>query len=228
MTFPITPAAQVTLPIYGSSLRFPVNNIFCVARNYAAHAVEMGHDPDREAPFFFMKPANALITDHEAFVYPVNSQDVHHEVEMVIALQNGGKNIPRENALDTVYGYAVGLDMTCRDIQAAAKKAGRPWDAAKGFSGSAPCSEIMPAEFSGHPEDLTISLKVNQQTRQSGNINQMIWKSAELISILSEQFILEPGDLIYTGTPAGVGPVQRGDFLEASLERVAHLRVHII
>ena len=229
MTFPFTPAKQPTLPIYGSSeLRFPVNNIYCVARNYADHALEMGHDPTRELPFFFMKPSNALVSDNEAFRIPSSSQDVHHEVEMVIALKQGGRDILPDNALSHIYGYAVGIDMTCRDIQSVAKKAGRPWEAAKGFPGSAPCSGIIPGEICHHPQECGISLTVNGNLRQSGDIRQMIWKSSELISILSSLFTLEAGDLIFTGTPAGVGAVKSGDLLEAQLDDIATLKLHVI
>ncbi len=229
MTFPFKPSATTSLPIYGSEgMRFPVKNIYCVARNFADHAIEMGHDPNREQPFFFMKPANALITESDAFEYPNHSSDVHHEVEMVVALGRGGRNISVEDALQHIYGYAVGLDMTCRDVQAIAKKAGRPWEVAKAFACSSPCSEIMPIEVCGHPTDAEISLIINGEPRQSGNVNQMIWKTAELISTLSKVFSLEAGDLIYTGTPAGVGPVHAGDNLEARLNNVAKLHLKIV
>ncbi|HBR97920.1 MAG TPA: fumarylacetoacetate hydrolase [Gammaproteobacteria bacterium] len=229
MTFPITPAQQITLPIYGSAeLRFPVNNIYCVARNYADHAREMGHDPDREPPFFFMKPANALISEHDTFAYPHHCGDVHHEVEMVVAMGEGGRHIDAASAMRHVYGYAVGLDMTCRDVQTAAKQQGRPWESAKAFAGSAPCSQIMPASICGHPQSDDLALSLNGELRQEGALPQMIWQTAELISTLSKTFQLEAGDLIYTGTPAGVGPVQPGDVLEASLGKIAHLTLHVV
>ena len=229
MTFPFEPALTKNLPIYGSEdTRFPVQNIYCVARNFADHAIEMGHDPEREAPFFFMKPSNSLLTDSDSFIYPSHSKDVHHEVEMVVALGRGGINITVEDAIEHIYGYGVGLDMTCRDVQTAAKKAGRPWEVAKAFVGSSPCSEIMPAEICGHPSDAGISLSINGEQRQVGNVNQMIWKTAELISELSKVFRLEAGDLIYTGTPAGVGPVHVGDNLDARLNEIAKLQVKVI
>lgn len=229
MSFSVTPAQQITLPVYGApEIRFPVNNLYCVARNYADHAREMGQDPDREPPFFFMKPANALIGDHDSFPYPENSQDVHHEVEMVIAVKKGGRNISVTDALDHIYGYGVGLDMTCRDIQANAKKAGRPWELAKAFPGSAPCSEITPVEICGHPQANDITLLVNGDLRQSGNTSQMIWNISELISTISRLFTLESGDLIYSGTPAGVASVKRSDRLEAKLEGVASLKIPVV
>ena len=229
MSYPINPAQRKSLPLYGSSdLRFPVNAIYCVARNYADHAREMGQDPDREPPFFFMKPANALLHDQDNFNYPVHSNNVHHEVEMVVALQSGGRNISADEAQQHIYGYGVGLDMTCRDIQSEAKKAGRPWETAKAFPGSAPCSEIVPAEICGHPTACDISLRVNDKLVQTGNTSQMIWNTNELISTLSELFTLEPGDLIFTGTPAGVGPVTHGDQLEARLDEIAILKLSVV
>lgn len=228
MTFPFEPPMITSLPVYGSeNMRFPVKNIYCVARNFADHAIEMGHDPSREAPFFFMKPANALLTESDSFIYPDHSEDVHHEVEMVVALARGGRNIDANDALKHIYGYGVGLDMTCRDVQAIAKKAGRPWDAAKAFVGSSPCSTIMPVEVCGHLNDVSISLSINGEQRQIGNINQMIWKTAELISTLSKVFQLEAGDLIYTGTPAGVGAVKQGDRLDACLDQIARLQINV-
>lgn len=229
MTFPFEPPMITSLPVYGSeNMRFPVKNIYCVARNFADHAIEMGHDPSREAPFFFMKPSNALISDSDSFIYPDHSSDVHHEVEMVVALGLGGRNIRVENALEHIYGYGVGLDMTCRDVQAVAKKAGRPWDTAKAFVGSSPCSTIMPLEVCGHLDDASISLSINGKQRQIGNVNQMIWKTAELISTLSQVFQLEAGDLIYTGTPAGVSAVNKGDRLLANLGQIAKLQINVI
>ena len=230
MAFPFTPPQQISLTIYGGSpIRFPVNNIYCVARNYADHAIEMGHDPDREAPFFFMKPANALTGPGDNFIYPDFSEDVHHEVEMVVGLQSGGRNLSKEDALACIYGYGVGLDMTARDRQSELKKAGRPWEMAKGFTGAAICSAINPVELCGkHPEATDISLKVNGELRQQGNTAQMIWKTAELISTLSQYFTLEAGDLIYTGTPAGVGAVKRGDHLECSLDDMATIELDVV
>ncbi|MDO6461470.1 fumarylacetoacetate hydrolase family protein [Granulosicoccaceae sp. 1_MG-2023] len=230
MAFPFTPPQQISLAIYGGpAIRYPVNNIYCVARNYADHAIEMGHDPEREAPFFFMKPANALSGPGDNFIYPDFSEDVHHEVEMVVGLQSGGRNLSEEEALACIYGYGVGLDMTARDRQAELKKAGRPWELAKGFSGAAVCSAISPLELcDSNPDATDISLSINGELRQQGNTAQMIWKTAELISTLSRYFPLEAGDLIYTGTPAGVGPVKPGDHLVCTLEGIAAIELDVV
>lgn len=216
MEFAVPTVPRSTLGIEGSDQCFPVNNIYCVGRNYADHAVEMGHDPDREPPFFFIKPTYCLLSEGGEMAYPAQSQDVHHEVEMVIALGAGGENIPLEESLKTVFGYGVGIDMTRRDLQAEAKAAGRPWDAGKVFAHSAPCSRLV-ATPGSVLEAGEISLEVNGEVRQQGDVNQMIWKVAEVISRLSELFPLAPGDLIFTGTPAGVGPIQPGDQLVASI-----------
>jgi fumarylpyruvate hydrolase len=221
------PAAIVSLPIQGSDLRFPVNRIFCVGRNYADHAKEMGHDPSREPPFFFMKPASTIVSDGSSFPYPALSNDVHHEVELVVAIAQGGSGITVENALSHVYGYAVGLDMTRRDLQSEAKKMGRPWDTGKAFDHSAPCSALVPANDIGHPTKAAITLTINGQVRQKGDIADLIWNVPETIAYLSTLFKLEPGDLIYTGTPAGVGPVQKLDQLQASVDGIAALSVTV-
>lgn len=225
--FVIPEPRRVSLPVMGSAARFPVRRIYCVGRNYAAHAVEMGHDPGKEPPFFFQKNPENLVSDGRDFPYPDMTSDVHHEVELVAALQGGGRNIAVNDALSHVYGYAVGLDMTRRDLQAELKKAGRPWEAAKAFEDSAPCSPLLRAAEIGHPSEGAIWLQVNGEIRQSGNINQMIWKMPEIIAELSNLFELAPGDLIMTGTPAGVGAIQRNDVLHAHIAGVAdlHLRV---
>ncbi|MGH6809404.1 MAG: fumarylacetoacetate hydrolase family protein [Ensifer adhaerens] len=223
---PLSP--PVLLPIAGSLVGFPVRRVYCVGRNYAAHAIEMGHDPDREPPFFFQKnPDNLLVAD-KAFPYPPRTTDVHHEVEMVVALKSGGSDIPVEQALDCVYGYAVGIDFTRRDLQAEAKKAGKPWAAAKAFEHSAPVSEIVPVEAIGHPANGNIWLKVNGELRQHGDLDQMIWKIPEVISELSRLFTLAPGDIIMTGTPSGVGPVVRGDTVTCGVDGVAALAVTVL
>jgi fumarylpyruvate hydrolase len=205
-----------------------VHRIYCVGRNYAAHAIEMGHDPTREEPFFFQKNPDNLVIDGGDFPYPDRSNDVHHEIEMVVALARGGTNIPVGNALDCVYGYAVGLDMTRRDLQAECKKAGRPWEIGKAFEHSAPCSELVPAAEIGHPAEGAIWLKVGGEVRQEGNLNQLIWKVPEMIAFLSGLFELKPGDLIMSGTPSGVGKVERGDLLEGHIDRVGDLRVKVV
>lgn len=224
----LPPPAQVALPVTGQSRRFPVNRIFCVGRNYADHAREMGHDPNREPPFFFMKPASTIVTDGADFPYPDLSNDVHHEVELVVALQAGGKNISASTALQNVYGYAVGLDMTRRDLQSEAKKLGRPWDTGKAFDASAPCSALVAADVSGHPSKGKVLLTVNGETRQAGDLADLIWNVPETIAYLSTLFELAAGDLIFTGTPAGVGPVVRSDCMVASIEGVGELTVHVV
>lgn len=217
-----------TLEVEGTSARFPIHRIYCVGRNYAEHAREMGHDPTREPPFFFMKPADAIVTNDGDFPYPSQSKDVHHEIELVVALAKGGTNIDASKALDHVYGYAVGLDMTRRDLQGEAKKLGRPWDTGKGFEYSAPCSRLRRAADIGHPTKGRIWLKVNGTVKQQGDLGDLIWKIPEMIAILSTLFTLQPGDLIFTGTPAGVGPVQRGDVLTGGVEGVGTIRTRVI
>ena len=225
----VIPAPPIpSLAVEGAHGRFPVHRIYCVGRNYAEHAREMGHDPDREPPFFFMKPADALVTDGGDFAYPTGSVDVHHELELVVALARGGANIPAARALDHVYGYAVGLDMTRRDLQAEAKKMGRPWDVGKAFDGSAPCTPIRPAAEIGHPTKGAVWLEVNGAPRQRGDLAQLIWKIPEMIAYLSTLFTLAPGDLVFTGTPAGVGPVERGDLLRGGVDGVGTLTVRVV
>jgi fumarylpyruvate hydrolase len=223
---PVLPTPS--LAVEGAGARFPVHRIYCVGRNYAEHAREMGHDPDREPPFFFMKPADAIVTDGRDFVYPSGSADVHHELELVVALSSGRADIPVARALEHVYGYAVGLDMTRRDLQAEAKKMGRPWDTGKAFDGSAPCSAIRRAAEIGHPSAGAVWLEVNGAPRQRGDLAQLIWKIPEMIAYLSTLFTLAPGDLIFTGTPAGVGPVERGDALRGAVEGVGTLAVRVV
>jgi len=220
------PAARAALPVVGSASMFPVNRVYCVGRNYSEHAREMGHDPDREPPFFFKKNPDNVLHDG-TFPYPAASEDVHHEIELVVGLRAGGDNIPVERALDCVFGYAVGIDMTRRDLQAEAKRLGRPWDTAKAFEKSAPCSPIVPSEKIGNPVAGEIRLDVNGVVRQRGDISQMIWGVPETIAYLSTLFTLRAGDLIFTGTPAGVAAVARGDLLEGSVEGVGSLRVRV-
>ena len=217
-----------SLPIQDSDKRFPVGRIFCVGRNYAEHAREMGHNPDREPPFFFMKPNTALVSDGGPFPYPGLTSDVHHEIELVVALATGGSNIVASDALGHVYGYAVGLDMTRRDLQGQAKKLGRPWDTGKAFDHSAPCSAVAPAAAVGVPAAGIISLSVNGVARQQGDLADLIWSVPETIAFLSTLFTLQPGDLIFTGTPAGVGPVARGDTLVGMVAGVGELRVAVV
>lgn len=227
-SYVIAPPRQATLPVKGTDALFPVHRIYCVGRNYAAHAIEMGSDPTREPPFFFQKNPDNLLVEGEDFPYPDKSSDVHHEIELVVALSKGGKDIPMEKALGCVYGYAVGLDMTRRDLQDQCKKTGRPWEIGKAFEHSAPCGPIVRAADIGHPDKGAVWLKVNGAIRQEGDLNQLIWKVPEMISYLSGLFVLAPGDLIMSGTPAGVGAVSRGDVLEGHVDGVGGLRVKVV
>jgi fumarylpyruvate hydrolase len=225
MKFAVTLPPQAALPIVGSDALFPVRRVYCVGRNYAEHAREMGHDPQAEPPFFFQKCPDNLRTDGR-FVYPPLSRDVHHEIELLVGLRAGGSNIDPAVAGGLVWGYGVALDMTRRDLQAEAKKLGRPWDAAKAFDGSAPCSALVPAERVGGV--LTageISLDVNGERRQTGDLGQMIWDIPHLIAHLSRLFRLAAGDVILTGTPAGVGPVAIGDRLVGRVQGIGELAV---
>lgn len=206
---------------------FPVRRVFCVGRNYAAHAREMGHDPDREAPFFFGKPADAVVVDGADLPYPSHTARFEHEVEQVVAIGVGGSDIAVADALDHVWGYGVGLDMTRRDLQAAAKSAGRPWDMAKGFDASAPIGTLVPAA-GVDPTSGAIELRVNGELRQSGDLADLIWSVAETIAALSTYVRLEPGDLLLTGTPDGVGPVVPGDVLEGRLAGVGTVTTTVV
>jgi fumarylpyruvate hydrolase len=225
-SYVIEPPPVVALPIEGSDDLFPVNRIFCIGRNYAAHAVEMGHDPDKEPPFFFFKHATTLSLGG-VFPYPTQTSDVHYEVEMVVALSKGGTDIPVADALDHVYGYGVGLDMTRRDLQGEAKKLGRPWEIGKSFEASAPCGPLVPAARIGHPSTGEVTLDVNGERKQTGDLNQMLWKVPEMIAILSTFFELRPGDLIMSGTPSGVGAVVRGDTMVARVAGVGEITVKV-
>jgi fumarylpyruvate hydrolase len=218
------PGAPV-LPVAESNKPYPVGRIYCVGRNYAEHAREMGHDPEREPPFFFMKPADAVVQNGATLPYPQMTRDLHHEIELVVAIGEGGAEIPEAKALDHVFGYGVGLDMTRRDLQGEAKKMGRPWEMGKAFDHSAPCTLLKPVAMVGHPATGAIWLKVNGETKQKGDLAEMIWNVPEMISYLSRLITLRPGDLIYSGTPAGVGPVRRGDKLEGHVDGVGDLTI---
>jgi len=228
MEFVFAPEPVVSLPIKESTQRFPVRRIYCVGQNYADHVLEMGADPQRDPPFFFTKPANAIVSDGRPAQYPSRTQNFHHEIELVLALGTGGANIPAVQAWDHVFGLAAGLDLTRRDLQSAAKKAGKPWDTSKAFDQSAPISELHTVQQTGHIESGRIWLEVNGELRQQGDINQLIWSIPEVIAELSTFFTLAPGDLIFTGTPAGVAAIQRGDVLTGGVAGVANLRVEII
>ncbi|MFC5373701.1 fumarylacetoacetate hydrolase family protein [Brevundimonas faecalis] len=209
-----------SVEIAGDARRFPIRRIFCVGKNYADHAREMGGDPTREPPFFFSKPADAVVAGTADIAMPSRTADLHHEIELVIALGRGGANIASEDALAAVFGYAVGNDLTRRDLQADAKAGGRPWDMAKGFDHSAVLSPIRPAAEIGHPSNARIWLSVNGTMRQDGDIVDMIWPVADIIAELSTYVELKPGDLIYTGTPAGVGRIKSGDLVEGGIDGI--------
>lgn len=217
----------VALTIAGTDDLFPVRRVYCIGRNYAAHAVEMGHDPDREPPFFFQKNPDNLDNSGE-FPYPPHTSDVHHEIELAVMLKSGGENIAIDQALDHVYGYALSLDMTRRDLQGAQKKMGRPWEIGKAFERSAPVGIINTAAAIGHPVEGRVELKVNGAVKQEGDLNQMIWKVPEMISYLSEYFKLAAGDVILSGTPSGVGPVEKGDVMEVMIEGVGTMTVNVV
>jgi fumarylpyruvate hydrolase len=225
MSFVFPPPAQAAVTIVGRSERFPVHRIYCVGRNYAAHAREMGKDPEREPPFFFTKPADAVVANGALLAYPARTADLHHEIELVVAIGKGGANIDATRAMEHVFGYAVGLDLTRRDLQAEAKNQGRPWDTAKGFDRSAPISALTPGtELDNNGR---IWLKVNDTLRQQGRLADMIWSVPEVIAELSTLFELAPGDLIFTGTPAGVAALQPGDRLEGGVDGLETLRISI-
>ena len=219
--FPPNPS----LPVKGQEARFPVRRVFCIGRNYAEHAREMGHDPDREAPFYFMKPAWSLAIESETIAYPPMTEDLHHEIELVVALGQGGAAVGDAEALSLVYGYAVGIDLTRRDRQGEAKKAGRPWEVGKAFAQSAPIGAVVPAAEIGHPKEGRVWLEVDGQLRQDGDLSQLIWSIPELIAQVSRYDRLEPGDLIFTGTPAGVGAVTRGQRLHGGVAGVGEIDV---
>jgi fumarylpyruvate hydrolase len=227
MPYVFAPQPQVSLPIAGSTQSFPVHRIFCVGRNYAEHTREMGFDPDKEPPFFFMKPADTIVTDGK-FPYPSASEDVHWEIELVVALKSGGVNIKAADAMRHVWGYAVGLDMTRRDLQGIAKKTGRPWEIGKAFEKSAPIGALHPADKVGHVTKGAIWLDVNGARKQTGDLSQMIWDIPSQIEYLSGLWELKPGDLIMTGTPAGVGAVKRGDKIKGHVDGLGDLDVMVV
>jgi len=226
--FVFAPAPVVSVAVRGSVARYPVRRVYCVGRNYAEHTREMGHDPDRELPFFFQKNPDNLILDNGDFPYPSMTSNVHHEVEMVVAIGKGGSDISVEKALDHVYGYALGLDMTRRDLQNEAKKTGRPWEIGKAFEHSAPMTDIVTVDKVGHLAKGAIWLKVNGEVKQQGDLDQLIWNVPEIIAHLSTIFELKAGDLIMTGTPAGVGAVKRGDVMDGFCEGIGSILVKVV
>jgi len=227
MPFAIAAPAIPSIAVAGGDARFPVRRIYCIGRNYADHAKEMGAAVERSQPMFFMKPADAIVVDGADIPYPPATTDLHHEVEMIVALARGGRDIAREHALDCVFGYGVGLDLTRRDLQAAAKAKGHPWDAAKGFDASAPVSALYRVEEVGHPRSAQLSLDVNGARRQQADIAEMIFDVAAIIHELSKLWTLASGDLVFTGTPAGVAALQRGDHAVATLAGVARLDARV-
>ena len=224
--YAIQTPSLVTLPISGIQELFPVRRVYCIGRNYAEHAIEMGHDPNKEAPFFFQKNPHNLDPSGE-FPYPQKSNDVHYEAEMAVMLKSGGTNINLNAALNHVYGYAICLDMTRRDLQNTQKKLGRPWEIGKAFERSAPIGVIHRVQEIGHLEAGSIQLRVNKKIKQKGNLNQMIWKVPEIISYLSNYFELDAGDVILSGTPAGVGSIKPRDIIEVSIENLGNLKVSV-
>ena len=220
-------AGVPVIPVEGTSSVFPARRVYCVGRNYAEHAREMGHDPTREPPFFFLKPADVLTPSGRVVQYPPKTVDLHHEIELIAAIGRGGAEISQDDALRHVFGYAVGIDLTRRDLQAEAKRLSRPWEVGKVFDGAAPVSTITRAEESGHPVSGRIWLAVNGETRQNGDLSQMIWTVPEIVSELSTLFTLEPGDLVFTGTPAGVAPLVRGDRVTGGIDGVGSIEIEI-
>jgi fumarylpyruvate hydrolase len=226
MAYVIPPPPVISVPVKGGGL-FPVRRVFCVGRNYAAHAREMGGDPAREPPFFFTKPADALVTGGADIPFPPATSNLHHEMELVVAIGEGGTDIPAAAALGHVFGYAAGLDMTRRDLQDEAKATRRPWDMSKGFDFSAPVGDILPIAWQ-HPASGAISLKVNGEVRQHGDLADQIWPVQDIIAALSALVTLQAGDLIFTGTPEGVGPVVRGDELLGEIAGVGMVTARIV
>lgn len=227
MSYVISPAPIATVAVEGTQDRWPVRRIFCVGRNYAAHAREMGKDPNREAPFFFSKPADAVVDSGETVAYPPETDNFHYEAELVVAIGEGGRDIPEADALSHVWGYAVGNDLTRRDLQLIARDKGRPWDFGKAFDRSAIIGPVYPVTKVGHLSEGSIKLTVNGEIRQDADLNELIWSVPEIISILSHSITLAPGDLIMTGTPAGVGPLVSGDVCMVSIAGLGDISTEI-
>jgi fumarylpyruvate hydrolase len=226
--FVVPAGPRPSLPVRGSTLRFPVRRVYCIGRNYLAHIREMGEADERDPPIFFQKPGDAVVEPGTPLPYPVATADYQYEAELVVAIGRAGQDIPPEHALEHVYGYAVGLDMTRRDLQRAAARASQPWENGKSFDHSAPCSEVVPVALCGHPSHGALTLSVNGQQRQHTDLGKLIWSVPEIIARLSTLYRLMPGDLIYTGTPDGVGPVKPGDTMVASVEGVGTLSAEVV
>ena len=225
--FVIAPPSIPSVAVKGIDARFPVRRIFCVGRNYAAHAREMGRDPDREAPFFFLKPSDTVLDSGVSVPYPPQTKNFHYEIELVVAIAVGGWDNPIERALNHVYGYAVGIDLTRRDLQLAAREQGRPWDWGKGFDLSAPCAPLQTVAQIGHPGNGRIWLAVNGAVKQDSDLSELIWGVPEIISCISQSMTLAPGDLIMTGTPAGVGPIVVGDRVTGGIDGLGEIDITI-
>lgn len=223
----ITPPERPVLPVVGTSQKFPVRRIYCVGRNYVAHVREMGGDEARDPPIFFQKPADSIVLDGASIPYPPMTSNYHYELELVVAIKKGGHDISPEDALDHIYGYGIGLDMTRRDLQMDLGKVGLPWEVGKAFDDSCPCGPIYPVEKVGHVLEGSIRLTVDGVAKQDSDLSLMIWKVPEIIANLSKFFTLQPGDIILTGTPAGVGPVVPGNELVGSIDKLGTLRVQI-
>lgn len=224
--FPAPPASSIG--VFGTRRRFPVRRVYCMGRNYAAHAREMGDDPNVVPPFFFMKPADSIVADDGDFPYPGHTKEVEHEIEMVVALKSGGVNIPESKALDCVFGYAVGLDMTRRDLQDLAKELRRPWEAGKSFDHSAPCGPLYPVSVVGHPSRGRLWVAVNGKIKQQADLADLIWPVPRMIAELSSYFALAPGDVIFTGTPDGVAVVKRGDRIRGGVEGIGEIDINVV
>ena len=225
--FVLPPPPPPSVAVHNSTARVPVRRVFCVGRNYAAHAREMGRDPDREPPFFFMKPADTVVDDGATVPYPPETKNFQYEIELIVAIGKGGSEIPVERALDHVWGYGVGIDLTRRDLQLAMRELGRPWDWGKGFDQSAPIAPLRPVSAVGHPKAGRIWLAVNGTVKQDSDISKLIWPIPDVISICSRSMALKPGDIIMTGTPENVGPVQRGDVMTGGVEGIGEIRISV-
>jgi fumarylpyruvate hydrolase len=225
--FVLPPPPPASVAVHNSTARFPVRRIICVGRNYAAHAREMGRDPDREPPFFFLKPADAVVDDGTTVPYPPLTKNFHYEIELIVAIGHGGTDIPVERALDHVWGYGVGIDLTRRDLQLQAREQGRPWDWGKGFDLSAPIAPLRRASEAGHPKVGRIWLAVDDVLKQDSDISKLIWPVPDIISICSQSMALEAGDIIMTGTPEGVGPVRRGEMMTGGIDGLGEIKIGV-
>lgn len=227
MSYVINPPSPNSLPVRGTEARFPVRRVYCVGRNYEAHAREMGADPTREPPFIFQKPTDAVISGASSIPYPPQTRNLHYEIELVVAIGRRGVNVRESEALSLVYGYGVGIDLTRRDLQQAAKDGGKPWEWGKAFDKSAPCSALVPADVIGHPTSGRIWLSVNDIIKQDADISQLIWSVPEVIAFISASMVLEPGDLVFTGTPSGVGPLLPADRIQGGVDGIGTIEVRI-